>query len=624
MSDTATARITAPADPHATIAAPGPVDVEGRAVAWLAAHRDFLDPANGSDSTALFARKAVVEVALLVGMRARLDPTPLGPDYRALLDTIESVAGRWSYRDLVRRDRRALLLYAGTCAALRLCGREDADLRHAVESAVRGRYATCFERVPYRHLDLVHTLELAGIDLPGPGLAEAMPLTLLAADPNALELSTSDTYAITHAIFYATDFGRRTLPGVATDVVALLDECLVLALADSDADLVGELLMCLTCVHAAPSPAQRAARRWLQGWQEPDGRLEGPPGVIPQRLAEADPAWGSWATAYHTTVVAALDDLLRRTAGPPAAHEVSARVHVAPGRDRAVRAALGAAARWLDDAAAGSDLRRVWAAEALLSTGSWQAAGDVLAPTGAAWTAHPGQGLEALTLHVAAVCTVLGVASPEMRALIDAAERMLGEVPVEATEFDAARALVGRARARDHRSSVPIDAHLEACVGSPAAGSRGEGQDSAGSALRARSLGLVADLVRRGPAPVVASDPGSPAVRLLASAARRAVADYDPGWLAVTVRGLARLPGAPDRLVRDALELIVGQQARSGAVGAPLVDDPEQRRGLQLEWTALALPALLEGGTRLGCVSIAGPPPGQPGTGPAPARSGTV
>jgi hypothetical protein len=608
----------------ATITAPAPsrTNVEQRAVAWLADRRSYLDPANGEDSTALFARKAIVEVALLVGMRARLDPRPLGDDYSALLETIASIAGRWSYRDLVRRDRRALLLYAGTCAALRLCGREDADLRHGIEAAVRGRYATSFERVPYRHLDLVHTLELAGIDWPGPGLETAIPLTLLAADPNALELSTSDTYAITHAIFYATDFGQRAIAGPTGQVVALLEECLVMALGASDADLVGELLMCLTCMRAAPSAVAQAARGWLQAWQEPDGRLEGPAGVIPQRLTDADPAWGSWATAYHTTIVAALDDLLLRTtpsealpgeddrrcdpAGLPAAS--------APGW----QAAIDSAAIWLDSAAAPGDLRsRVWAGEALLAAGSPQRARAALAPAIREWGRRPEVG--AVTLHLAALAARLGVATPAMQMMLEHADLTLRSAPEEATDLDAARSLLAGARGRAHRSTVRIDAAADAAAQrrptDVAASARGP-QVDAHAELRARSLGLVADLLLRGPAPVMRADPAAPAVLLLARAARCAVADYDPGWLAAVCRGLTRLPGAPDRLIRDALDLLVGQQARSGAIGAPLADDPDERGRLQLEWTTLALPALLEGAGRLGSPPAASTPDeGDPGAG---------
>ncbi|HWJ07878.1 MAG TPA: hypothetical protein VNS46_00790, partial [Nocardioides sp.] len=141
--------------------------LEDRAADWLAARATYLDPAEAAPDTALFSRKALVEVALLVGLRARLDG-PLDATYARLLDVLVDVASRPSYRELVRRDRRALLLYAGTYAALRLCGREDENLRHALEATVRGRYATSFERVPYRHLDLLHTLELAGIDAPVP------------------------------------------------------------------------------------------------------------------------------------------------------------------------------------------------------------------------------------------------------------------------------------------------------------------------------------------------------------------------------------------------------------------------------------------------------------------------
>jgi hypothetical protein len=111
--------------------------LEDRAVAWLADRAQYLDPEMGDESTTLFARKALVEVALLVGMRAR--EGALTPDYERLLDLIADVSERAFYRESIAQDRRSLLLYAGTYAALRLCGRENPAFRHAITQAVRVR-----------------------------------------------------------------------------------------------------------------------------------------------------------------------------------------------------------------------------------------------------------------------------------------------------------------------------------------------------------------------------------------------------------------------------------------------------------------------------------------------------
>lgn len=526
--------------------------LEQRAAAWLADRATYLDPALAAPDTALFSRKALVEVALLVGLRARLDG-PLDATYTRLLDVLVDVAGRPSYRELVRRDRRALLLYAGTYAALRLCGREDEDLRHALVATVDGRYATSFERVPYRHLDLLHTLELAGIASPAPDYAQVLPMTLLVADPNVWELSVSDLYAITHAVFYVTDFGQREVAwpaGTTTAGVAdLLLACLAVARAREDADLVGELLMCLTCVRAPESAFERSARAWLRSWQEPDGRLEGPPGVIPRRLTEADADWGSWATAYHTTIVGALEDLLFRTVPRPAPERLDDPPGVVPVD------VLDSAAAWLSSHGTG-DLRTIaWAARA------YDAAGQEETAVGLLSTAAVRSGYAALVRGASRDVAVATAALADRLGVEDDVLAAVTELATESSDPEPPTRLRPR----------PSDA-----------------------TDRDRSRLLAADLVGRGSAPVLPPDDAESAGWELVAGLRTAVEDYDLAWFAVALRGLLRVPHLPRRLVRDAVTFLVTQQDRSGTFGAPLVDDADERLALHREWTLLTTAALVE------------------------------
>ncbi|HEY0639879.1 MAG TPA: hypothetical protein VGD67_19735 [Pseudonocardiaceae bacterium] len=530
-----------------TAPAPGASSPEDAAVTWLARRRAHLDPDLAQPDVRLFARKALAEVALLVGLRSRLDPGPLPGGYRALAGTVREVASRASYRDLVGGDRRALLLYAGTYAALRQCGHEDVDFRHVLEKVVNGRHATAFERAPYRHLDLLHTLELAGIPHRLPGVDQVLPLTLVVANPNVLELSTGDLYAITHATFYASDFGRRDIAWPATtsadDVVAMLEECLLICLARGDADLTGELLISLTCAGAPESEVVLAARGALAGWQEPSGRCAGPPGVVPERLLAADEDWADWATAYHTTVVVALEHLLRRTVGAGRRHPSPRPHRPAAGAGRpVVAAAVRAAAEWLDDPAAPLDARTtVWVTEA------WRTAGD--------------DGRARRTLARSAV------------------------TPQEALSGDIARRL----------ATLWTWYGAEPAPGAPdrvLAGS-GEPPSPAAPGLRARSLEAVSRLLGGDREPRDGTRPAGAVVRLLVAAAKQAVEDGDLGWLAVMTRGLALLPGVPPRLLGDAVDVLTLHQQRDGSFGLPSSDPTGRGRR---EWTLLALAALVDAG----------------------------
>jgi hypothetical protein len=583
------------------------VDVrpELRAVEWLADRREHLDPALAADDTVMYARKALVEVAVLVGLRARLDPAPLEPPYQRLLDVVAQVAARPSYRELVRRDRRALLLYAGVYAALRLCGREDPEFRHVLEQTVNGRFAASFERVPYRHLDLLHTLELAGIDCPAPGVEQVLPLTLVANDPNVWELSTGDVYAITHAVFYLSDFGRRHVawpPSTdAATVVDLLHGCLALARARADADLVGELLMCLTCLHAPVAPVEERARAWLRSWQEPDGKLEGPPGVVPRRLRDADPAWGTWATAYHTTIVGVFDALLHRVT-PRAQSPLSVSRRAREPDDVAhLRDSLARAAAWL--AQDGSrDLRAtVWAARAWEVAEQRDRASDLLrralaAPDlAAAVAAAPAE----TVLHAAVLAARHGVSTPEIEAAADALAAALDTADPDDARLGAARthlaALRGAVYAPTSLAALDVPPPP-----APAHASGGAPVDDQDTGLRDRTLELAADLLSRGPSPSLTLADAQHALNLLARAGRHSVEAYDVALFAVVLRALTRLPCVPRRLLRDAADLLAGQQDLGGAIGAPLMDDPGERLTLHRQWTLVATTALVEAASALG------------------------
>ncbi|MEU8928056.1 hypothetical protein AB0D10_45395, partial [Kitasatospora sp. NPDC048545] len=290
--------------------------VERGAISWLAAHRIRFDPDAAEKGRVLFTRKALVEVALLVGLRARVESGSFDADgnYQALLDQVTTVAARASYRELVARDERALLLYAGTYASQRLCGHSDSDFEHLIGQAVAGRHATCFERVPFRQLDLLHTLELAGIDHSMPTDSAVLPFSLLCADPSTLKLRDSDIYAITHTVFYITDFGRRIPRWPAgfglSHAVELLEALSLLCRQKENADLVAELLCSLLCLGIHDSAEVERAWAFLADLQEPTGRIAGPEGVLPAELESGDPEYRDWATGYHTTIVAALAGIL--------------------------------------------------------------------------------------------------------------------------------------------------------------------------------------------------------------------------------------------------------------------------------------------------------------------------
>ncbi|NYI47034.1 hypothetical protein BJ993_004114 [Nocardioides aromaticivorans] len=271
--------------------------------------------------------------------------------------------------------------------------------------------------------------------------------------------------------------------------------------------------------------------------------------MIPRRLTETDADWGSWATAYHTTIVGALEDLLFRTVPRPGPAPLDDRPVVVP------ETVLDGSARWLAAHGAG-DLRSLsWAARGHAAAGDDEAAGALLS----AAAVHPGY-----AELVRGASRDVAVATADLAHRLDVVDDVLVAVTALAEESPAPE---------------------------PPTGLR---QRPADATDRDRSRLLVADLVGRRGVPPLATEDAERAGCELVAGCRTAVEDYDLAWFTVAVRGLVRLPHLPPRLVRDAVTFLCAQQDRSGAFGAPLVDDPVERLALHREWTVLATAALVE------------------------------
>lgn len=559
--------------------------VEKRAVSWLAAHHSRFDPDTAEESGILFARKALVEMALLVGLRTRLDPTSFDEDYQRLFDRIVAVAGRPSYRELVGRDERALLLYAGTHAALRLCGHHDDEFQYLIEQSVAGRCATSFERIPYRQLDLLHTLELAGVAHGLPPVEAILPFTLFCADPSVLKLGDRDIYAITHTVFYATDFGLR-VPRWPTGfdlcrAVQFLDALCLLCRQRGNADLVAELLCCLLCLGIRDSAEAEHAWAFLAEVQEPDGRVAGPEGIVHPGVEGGDEEYRSWATAYHTTIVAALAGLLARSSSVirrrrPAPPKVSDAAQLEP--------ALRRAAVWLGEAATTAALDEAVPAAAAAVRGARSVGDPALAHPALVSVveraeAEPGPELwRRVGADVVFECAH-GIRASHLtcatldRFLEDTATALSGLTTVPATAVGGVDRLMRLGwLAADAAHSLIASADPTPLLA-----------ENRPPAMTARDVVLFAGddpsrLVRRG------SSAHSVGERL-AAALPAACQDYRLEEVAVLLHGLALLGWAGHRVVRDGIEFLLRQQGPSGAFGYPAVDDPQQRGSMQRQWT---------------------------------------
>lgn len=132
--------------------------------------------------------------------------------------------------------------YRAAHLILQRTGYPDAKFQRLLEISSASALISCRERLPHRKLEQAWLAYLGGAPVWSPQLIAE---TALAHPQDVLFSSRDDVYAFTHALMYATDFGRLPLPSeISTDDLCMTaDAALVAAMDCDDFDLAGELLM---------------------------------------------------------------------------------------------------------------------------------------------------------------------------------------------------------------------------------------------------------------------------------------------------------------------------------------------------------------------------------------------
>jgi hypothetical protein len=224
-----------------------------------------------------------------------VEPTSTGPDARDLTKEVGEVAMllRLAQRVLVDEgDRTRIATVAGRITALARSGDArnlmvlrpsraaphvlahgclqqigcvDARFDEIARAALTATAAGAHERVPYRLLDVawIRHLLLGDDELHHP----ATSLSPIGQGVDLVGTTIDDAYAFSHALPYATDFGRVPIPAWADPALlsATADALVLKALDEDDLDLLGELLMTpgastASCPVPGCRPPSRASR----------------------------------------------------------------------------------------------------------------------------------------------------------------------------------------------------------------------------------------------------------------------------------------------------------------------------------------------------------------------------
>jgi len=272
---------------------------------------EVLDPRFGQQEPEEYrklAGKAAGELAMLLRLAKRALPNEedAGEIYALARDLAPVARAPDVYRSLLLRPSRAPMHALAHFCLVELAV-PDEKLDRVARLALRSSVCAANERVPYRLLDAAWTRHLAfgSAELNHP----AIPLSPLGAGVDLLEASTADAYAFTHALPYATDFGRIPLPENLDwrHLLGVAEALAVKALDEDDLDLLAEVLMAPAILRSGWTPILSFAWDVLERVWAEFGFVPGP-GLPPRPGDETrtQAVRRVLGTVYHTTFAAGL------------------------------------------------------------------------------------------------------------------------------------------------------------------------------------------------------------------------------------------------------------------------------------------------------------------------------
>jgi len=283
-----------------------------RAFDWLVQNLELFDPIADRGRVDLFYTKAICELSLMCMLYARVNSDHTDDRINSIVSFIYQVCRHPCFRDHIIRQPDKLRLFDMPYVALMHFGIKDPVAGEIIQRVVDQRYAIAVETVPFRMLDLRHTLDGGGFKHPLPPYEQIYNYTLLAKNPSAVYLTDLDAYCVTHTLFYLADFGFRPIVEIPEEhlstVRSLVGQLLGVYVRHEHWDLVGELLLSCRCLRWSPAYVFVAAWTALLDAQLPDGSISGPEFSLKEVHQENQSKQRrySFRANYHTTLVSVM------------------------------------------------------------------------------------------------------------------------------------------------------------------------------------------------------------------------------------------------------------------------------------------------------------------------------
>ncbi|HKB51906.1 MAG TPA: hypothetical protein VKC63_10815 [Solirubrobacterales bacterium] len=318
-----------------------------------------------------FVDKVVAETALLILLAHRVPCLTSGQGGK--LDELASLVSPYARSDrnavMMMRFPQSVPTLGFAHIALTGAGYSDAQFDKVIRQCMETGQVVCFERIPFRFAELLWQHEVLGVKAEY-SRGEVDGLSIASTSPNPCFGLREQAYQLTHALMYATDFGRdpRQLRDRQQMLMRTLDGFLTWTSTAEDFDLVCELLVGIECLGGRWSPAALVAgtqvwQTWSRLGYVPDINYdEGKHRSLTGSAATAYAIRRTYHTTYVLGILSALVASRDRDAGEETCEHLRGKTEPEPGaalcaelRQLATRCddAVARTERYLKDAEAG-------------------------------------------------------------------------------------------------------------------------------------------------------------------------------------------------------------------------------------------------------------------------------
>ncbi|HEY3684171.1 MAG TPA: hypothetical protein VGL93_14075 [Streptosporangiaceae bacterium] len=182
----------------------------------------------------------------------------------------------------------------------------DPRLTTTAQALVDRGYGTVadLDRPAHKQLELRYILDLGGFASPLPSMRELRRRNPIETLTDPVPVAEPDVYALTHAIFFASDFATEPIPDLTPQGNAAVNALLGVHAVSGYRDLAAELILCRRALGRPENDLDRLGRACLARAQLASGAVPGPrfDAAEAAALPPGDRDAYAFDRCYHTTL----------------------------------------------------------------------------------------------------------------------------------------------------------------------------------------------------------------------------------------------------------------------------------------------------------------------------------